>query len=76
MPFACRTAQRIERYLDVLSSRQRHAGLPVRDDGNNVSLDRQARLPAENALRFNVRSNLLRSQIHMVKSAIDEGKKG
>ena len=30
----------------------------------------------ENALRFNVASNLLRSQIRMVKSAIDEGKNG
>ena len=111
---------RIERYLDVLSARQRQvaaniatadtpgyhtrdldfqselqrqiqsasasarplpvlhevAGLPVRNDGNNVSLDREARLLAENALRFNVASNLLRSQIRMVKTAIDEGKNG
>jgi len=114
-------ANRIERYMDVLSARQRQvaanianadtpgyrtrdldfqselqrqmqgspqpsahprpvlhevAGLPVRNDGNNVSLDREARLLAENALRFNVASNLLRSQIRMVKSAIDEGKNG
>jgi flagellar basal-body rod protein FlgB len=112
-------ANRIERYMDVLSSRQRQvaanianadtpgyhtrdvdfqselrrqmqgsapgasrpapvlhevAGLQVRNDGNNVNLDREARLLAENALRFNVASNLLRSQIRMVKSAIDEGK--
>ena len=52
------------------------SGLPVKNDGNNVSLDREARLLAENALRFNVASNLLRSQIRMVKSAIDEGKNG
>lgn len=110
-------SQRIERYLDVLSTRQRQvaanianadtpgyhtrdldfqselqrqmtgavkpapvlhevAGLTVRNDGNNVSLDREARLLAENALRFNVASNLLRSQIRMVKTAIDEGKNG
>lgn len=114
-------ANRIERYMDVLSTRQRQvaanianadtpgyhtrdldfqselqrqiqgsagnstrprpvlhevSGLPVRNDGNNVSLDREARLLAENALRFNVASNLLRSQIRMVKSAIDEGKNG
>ena len=106
---------RIERYMDVLSARQRQvaanianadtpgykthdldfqselrrqltgaarpmpamhevSGLPVRNDGNNVSLDREARLLAENALRFNVASNLVRSQIRMVKSAIEEGK--
>lgn len=50
------------------------SGLASRNDGNNVSLDREARLLAENALRFNVASNLLRSQIRMVKSAIQEGK--
>ena len=52
------------------------AGLPPRNDGNNVSLDREARLLAENALRFNVASNLLRTQIRLVKSAIQEGKNG
>src|SRR5437764_8745370 len=108
---------RIERYMDVLSVRQRlvaanianvdtpgyqtrdldfqselqrqmHGGarampalhqvsnLTVKNDGNNVNLDREARLLAENALRFNVASNLLRSQIRMVKSAIEEGKSG
>jgi flagellar basal-body rod protein FlgB len=50
------------------------SGLKTRNDGNNVSLDREARLLAENALRFNVASNLLRSQIRMVKSAIQEGR--
>jgi flagellar basal-body rod protein FlgB len=78
------------RDLDFQSELQRHmqgssspqpvmhevAGLPVRNDGNNVSLDREARLLAENALRFNIASNLLRSQIRMVKSAIEEGKNG
>ena len=49
-------------------------GLQVKNDGNNVSLDREARLLAENALRFQVASSLLRSQIHAVRSAIDEGK--
>jgi len=105
-------SNRIERYMDLLSARQRlvaanianvdtpgyHtrdvdfqaefrsrvqgmrvaarevAELPVKNDGNNVSLDREARLLAENALRFNLASNLLRSQIRMVRSAIDEGK--
>src|SRR3954469_649760 len=51
-------------------------GLAVKNDGNNVSLDREARLLAENALRFQMASNLLRSQIRAVKSAIEEGKGG
>jgi len=48
-------------------------GLPVRNDGNNVSLDRESRLLAENALRFNMVTNLLRGQIQLVRSAIKEG---
>jgi flagellar basal-body rod protein FlgB len=107
-------SNRIERYLDVLSTRQRlvaanianadtpgyqtrdldfqsefqhHlrgfspavrevSGLAIKNDGNNVSLDREARLLAENALRFNVASNLLRSQVRMVRTAIEEGRNG
>ena len=49
-------------------------GLKVKADGNDVSLDREARLLAENAIRFNAASNLLRSQIRVVRSAIQEGK--
>lgn len=52
------------------------SGLPGKNDGNNVSLDREARLLAENALRFGVASNLMRSQIRMVRSAIQEGRTG
>jgi len=48
-------------------------GLPVKNDGNNVSLDRESRLLAENDLRFNVASNLMRQQIQAVRSAIKEG---
>ena len=50
------------------------SGLPVRNDGNNVNLDRESRLLAENALRFQVATSLLRSDITNVKAAIDEGK--
>lgn len=50
------------------------AGLPVKNDGNNVSLDRESRLLAENAMRFQVASNLMRSRMRLVRSAIDEGK--
>ena len=49
-------------------------GLPAKNDGNNVNLDREARLIAENAMRFNAASNLLRGNIRMIKEAIQEGK--
>ena len=49
-------------------------GLPVRQDGNNVYLDREARLLAENAMRFSAATNLMRSQLNAVKSAIQGGK--
>ena len=49
-------------------------GLATRNDGNNVSVDREARLLAENALRFNVASALARSEIRAIRSAIQEGK--
>lgn len=48
-------------------------GLQVRNDGNNVSVDREARLLAENAIRFNLASNLLRIEIRTVRNAIREG---
>jgi len=51
-------------------------GLPEKNDGNNVSVDREARLLAENALRFNIASNLVRSQIRILKKAIAEGGSG
>jgi flagellar basal-body rod protein FlgB len=45
----------------------------MKNDGNNVSLDREARLLAENALRFNAASSLLHSQISSLRAAIKEG---
>jgi flagellar basal-body rod protein FlgB len=51
-------------------------GLTVKNDGNNVSLDREARLLAENAMRFNFASSLLRSHIRVLRSAIQEGRNG
>jgi len=106
-------AGQLERYMDLLSSRQKlvasnianadtpgyHtrdidfqqefqraagitpqvvevSGLQTKNDGNNVSLDREARLLSENALRFNVASQLLRSQIRDVRNAIQEGRNG
>lgn len=52
------------------------AGLRVKQDGNNVSVDREARLLAENAIRFTLASNLLRADIRQVRSAIQEGRGG
>jgi len=49
------------------------AGLPMKNDGNNVSLDRESRMLAENALRFNVASSLLHSRIASLRAAIKEG---
>src|ERR1700730_2946590 len=107
-----RTSNNIERYMDLLSARQKlvasnianvdtpgyktkdidfHAelsnmfdsqepnpvevsGLKTKNDGNNVDMDREARLLSENALRFAVATNLARSEIQMVKNAIQEGK--
>ena len=40
------------------------------------ALDRESRLLAENALRFQVASNLMRSHIRTLRSAIQEGKTG
>jgi flagellar basal-body rod protein FlgB len=51
-------------------------GLVVRNDGNNVSMDREARLLAENALRFNLASALMKTQLKLMTDAIQEGKSG
>ncbi len=49
-------------------------GLKTKNDGNNVNMDRETRLLAENAIRFNVASSLLKSQIRQLRTAIQEGK--
>ena len=104
-----RLAGQLERYMDLLSARQKlvasnianadtpgyHtqdidfqaefqsaagfspsavevSGLQVKNDGNTVSLDRESRLLAENAMRFQLASSLLRDQIKTVRSAIEE----
>ena len=108
-----RVAGQLERYMDLLSARQklvasnianadtpgyltqdldfqaefRNAaggtprainapGLTVKNDGNNVSLDRESRLLAENALRFQIASGLMGTQIKLVRSAIEGDKSG
>ena len=49
-------------------------GLVEKPDGNNVSMDREARMLAENAIRFNVASTLVRGQLKQIRDAIEEGK--
>ena len=49
-------------------------GLVEKPDGNNVSMDREARLLAENAIRFNLASTLVRNQFKSIRAAIEEGK--
>ncbi len=108
-----RVAENYERYLDLLSLRQKLAAsnianadtpgyktkdidfqfeflsrvegsqphviepdLPANNDGNNVSLDRESRMLAENATRFQLVSLLARGQIRRVQSAIQEGRNG
>ena len=105
-----KVAGQLERYMDLLSERQRlvasnvanadtpgyhtrdidfadefrHAaagpaevlqvgGLAAKNDGNNVSLDRESRLLSENALRFQAAEGMLKSRIAILRSAIKEG---
>ena len=49
-------------------------GLTTRNDGNNVSIDRESRLLAENDIRFNLATQLLRGKIKGIRSAIEEGR--
>jgi flagellar basal-body rod protein FlgB len=51
------------------------SGLKNKNDGNNVNMDREARLLAENALRFSVASQLAHSEISTIRTAIEEGGK-
>jgi len=47
--------------------------LKTKPDGNNVDLDREARLLAENAMRFNIASTLVRSNLKTIQEAIQGG---
>lgn len=49
-------------------------GLATKNDGNNVNVDREAKLLAENALRFSVASNMARAELSAIRSAIEEDK--
>jgi flagellar basal-body rod protein FlgB len=51
-------------------------GLKIKNDGNNVNLDRESRMLGETNLRFNIASQLVRSEIKGIRNAIEEGKNG
>jgi flagellar basal-body rod protein FlgB len=50
------------------------SGLKTKNDGNNVDMDRESRRLSENALKFAVATNLARSELQTLRSAIEEGK--
>jgi flagellar basal-body rod protein FlgB len=47
-------------------------GLLVKNDGNDVNLEREARLLSENDLRFTFASSMMRSQVKSMQGAITE----
>jgi flagellar basal-body rod protein FlgB len=47
-------------------------GLVVQNDGNNVNMDREARLLSENDLRFNLAAALMKTQMKLMTDAIQE----
>jgi flagellar basal-body rod protein FlgB len=55
---------------------QEVTGLRVKNDGNSVNLDREARLLSENSIRFSIASNLMKTQLRTMKNAIHEGQGG
>jgi flagellar basal-body rod protein FlgB len=67
-------------FRNALQGTQPHAvevtGLKTNNDGNNVSLDREAQLLSETALRFSAVTQLIRGEFKTMKAAIDEGKNG
>ncbi len=50
------------------------AGMTARNDGNNVSIDREARLLSENTIHFSLATQLLRGKLKGLRSAIEEGR--
>jgi flagellar basal-body rod protein FlgB len=68
-----RAEQRLE--SDPVSPHvQEVKGLIERPDGNNVSLDRETMALAQVQLQYRAGVELLRNEIHMVQTAINEGK--
>jgi flagellar basal-body rod protein FlgB len=49
-------------------------GLKTKNDGNNVSMDREMRLLSENALRFNFVSQLLKGEARDIRLALKDAR--
>lgn len=49
-------------------------GLAFRNDGNNVSMERELRLLSENALRFQLVGMMAKGQLRAYRSALQEGR--
>jgi len=49
-------------------------GLQTRNDGNNVSIDREARLLSENDLKFSLATQMVKGEIKGIRAAIEEGR--
>ena len=61
-------------FVDACSSVVEVPDLPSRNDGNNVSIDREARLLSENTMKFNLATQMVRGELKNVRSAIEEGR--
>ena len=48
--------------------------LEVKNDGNDVSIDRESQMLAQNALKFRLASSLLKDRFSMIKQAIQGDK--
>ncbi len=48
-------------------------GLKIKNDGNNVSIDREARLLAENTIRFSLAAQLVKNEFKDITAAIQGG---
>jgi flagellar basal-body rod protein FlgB len=51
-----------------------HGGFEVKNDGNDVALDRELRLLAETGIRYSLAAQLTRGSIRSVRDAIHEGR--
>jgi flagellar basal-body rod protein FlgB len=60
--------------LADLTSSVEAPDLPSHNDGNNVAIDREAKLLAENSLKFNLATQMLRGEFKDIRSAIEEGR--
>jgi flagellar basal-body rod protein FlgB len=53
-----------------------HGGFEVKNDGNDVSLDRELRLMAETGIRYSLAAQFARGHLRSIRSAIQEGRGG